>query len=170
MAKRPLLKQWWLWVAIAAVIAAGGVWIAQLFTAPAVQEPTKATTTELAVTPQVLTTSDAYSRYVERVTTGKAVLVEKENIVYAQDVDWNTEELVAVQFPLLAAKSITAAGIEQVDGKNAYVVDVLDVYPCTPHTQNDTVRLVFIKQPSGASVLPVILRTTPNMATCDGLR
>jgi len=171
MVKRLFIKKWWFWATLAVVVGIVGLWFSQQSnTAEDTQETDKLSSVTLNVAPQIITTSDAYYRYVTQLTTGKVVQVKEADIFTVSDVDWNTEELVAIKFPLLSSKSITSAGISKVDNKDAYVIDVLDAVSCLPHTQDDSLRLVFVKQPSGAETLPVILRTTPNTASCDGIR
>ncbi len=162
-------RLWPVWLVGGALILLIGVWLVQSLLARPNAEPegTKASVTELDVRPQVITTNDALTRYVQGLTVGDSASVREEDVYYAKDIDWNNESVVAIKVMLFNTTSITSAGIEAVEGKDSYVIDALDGPNCGASIQVDTMRVVLIKQSSRDVDLPVILRTTPNTATCS---
>lgn len=160
------------------VVCAVGVWLVSMLRGANQSDISgsgsseeKATTQTLSGTsPQLLTTSDALLRYVQDVTKGDTPTVDESHIYYPKAIDWNTQTVVALQFLLLNAKTVTGASIDTVNGQKAYVIDVLDVSQCGAVPQVSSTHLALIAQTSSDTALPVVLRTTPNTASCDELR
>lgn len=166
------LKPWWL--AVAAVFLLAGIWAIQAWTTQPQNETSdgnKMTTKRLDVRPQLIDTSDAYTRYTQSLTTGDVQTVVENNIYYAKNIDWNRETVVAIAYTLLDAATVTSAGIESVDGAESYVIDVLAPPSCGAYPQVNSQHVAFIKQSGSDTNRPVIIRTTPNTAECpDVLR
>jgi hypothetical protein len=168
-------KRWWpYWLVGGALILLAGVWLVQSLIAQpdeASEKEQQATTNTLDVRPHLIDTNDAYIRYIQTNTGSSGVgAVQERDIFYAQDVDWNNDTVVALKLSLFSGNRITAAGSEKRDGKDADVSDALEPSSCRATTQDQTTRLIFIKQSSRDTSLPVILRTTPNTASCDTLQ
>lgn len=168
MATRRTKKTWLGWLIGVGVVALLGAWVAQSWlNQPAPATEVTMTTKTLDVRPQIIETSDAYSRYVQGLSTGSVGKVSEANIFYAKNVDWNAETVAAISYTVLDAATVTSAGIEQVEGKESYVVDVLMPSDCGGASpQSSSLHVAFIKQTSKDANRPVILRTTPNTAEC----
>lgn len=148
------------------------IWVLQsVYTKKAADEQSfVATTQQLEVKPHPIETSDAYTRYIDAALSRTISPVLERNLYTEDEIDWNTEMVVAVPFILLESRTYLGIGIEEVEGKHAYVIDSIDVADCGSYAQVHTNRVAFIAQPSSQPYdLPVILRVTPNTASCDGL-
>lgn len=124
-------------------------------------------TQEIPARPQILATNDAYVRYVQNLTAGDIKRVDESRIHDAENIDWNEDVLAAIEFSLLSSRTFTGASIESIDGVRSYVIDIIDVAKGCMVTQDNVLHVAFVKQTSNDANLPVILRTTPNTASCD---
>lgn len=132
-----------------------------------VDERAAITTREISVRPQLIVTNDAYVRYVQNLTAGDIKRIDENRIHDAENVDWNEDRLAAIEFTLLSSRTFTGASIEAIDDVRSYVIDIIDVAKGCMVTQDEVLHVAFVKQTSNDVNLPVIIRTTPNTASCD---
>lgn len=152
-------------IAVLAIIV--GVWLYQSLSDSATPETPDAEIIKLDTTrPQLIDTQDALTRFVERETADDGQIVNTTKVHLPESVDWNTEVVVAIEFDALEARAFRGATIETVDDTRSYVIDLLDVAKNCVVSQVNVIHIAFIKQTSRDTSLPVIMRVTPNMASC----
>lgn len=172
-APRKKVSKWLFWggASVAALVIVAGIWVVQMLfaqptSAPQPTEeqamPNATTRIDDTIQPHLLDTSDALARYVTAAQT--------DQLHYPEDIDWSEQFVVALPFSTLQARSFTAASIEKIDGVDSYVIDLVDPPKgcLVPQVQSD--RIAFVAQDSRDTNLPVIIRATPNTASCNDLQ
>ncbi len=129
-------------------------------------------TTELPVQnteyhPVVYATQDAFMRYLQELSNNS--IVNQEHIHTTQDIDWNEQAILAVQFSLPTSHSYRSVSVEQVEGRDTVIVDVLGAAKGCYYVQvnHEHVAFVRIDQADTDKVYGVVLRITPNEASCE---
>ena len=169
MKKQSKRMPWVLIVAGTLTVAVAIAWVVQgLGDSAPEQRAVAVETARPDIKPQAIDTSDALSRYISGMSSNGLTTIQERNITFTETPDWSTDRVIAIKFPLFSAKYIKGSSVEKIDGKDSYVIDILDTPKCGSSTQDDTMRLVLLVRPSQEDVLPVILRVHPNTneATC----
>lgn len=124
-------------------------------------------TDDLGVKPMQFVTNDAYVRYVEQLAQ-RPIAVKDANIHLDSTVDWNTEVMTAIEFSSPSSRSYLDLTVEEIDGEESYVIDMLGPAKNCVYTQDMVIHVAFVSEPrdSADTSKPVIVRIQNNDAEC----
>lgn len=125
------------------------------------------TITEIEADPVLIETSEAYFEYVEEAVDPSGGAVHEQRMHLIDDIDWNASSQVAIPFSIPSSRTFTGVGIEEIDGAQSYVIDVLGAPSGCAATQDNVKHVAFIEQSDASVDYPVMMRTAPNSASCD---
>jgi len=125
------------------------------------------TTQMLDTRATVYATQDSFVRYMQTAQSDEKI--KQEYIHDAPTVEWNEQALVGVKFDIPVFQEYRTVGLEEVDGVKTVVIDVLDRSDncmASPQVNYEHIAFVRIDQSETKDTYPVMIRVTPNEASC----
>ncbi|MFZ1301750.1 MAG: hypothetical protein WAQ27_04240 [Candidatus Microsaccharimonas sp.] len=169
--KHHVTKFWPLWVGGLLVLLVG-IWGVYYFVTKNDTASTESAkvTQKTNVTPHLIDTNDALTRYVQALGDEKIGGIAEGSIHLTETPDWNDEVLVALKFDILQAQTFNSASVEQIDGVTTYVIDITDAPNDCAVAQVQAIHVAFVRQSDTNTAHPVILRVTPSTVSCDSIQ
>ena len=83
-----------------------------------------------------------------------------------RNIDWNTSDVIAVEYSMYVGRSIQNASIESVDSVSQIVIQVNEAGEGCVYAQMNKTNILFVVAPKTDTIYPISLQILPNHTTC----
>jgi len=116
-----------------------------------------------AQTDRLSSNSDA-DDYIKDVSQGEVTLIKEQNVHDIPKINWQNQDVVAVQFSMYTARTFKSIELETIDGVETIVITIQEPSTNCPSAQIDELHAAFVAVPKDTISYPVAQRinaTTP---------